>query len=156
MSIKKKISSLTLFIIVITYTMAMGAAHLAIHMGEISEETLNVSRLFSPTIKAKFEIPVDDKLVYSEVIGVFKGVKLIMQVVSERIVVTDIIVENTIINLLPYGFEVGTSYELCIKPYYDFGVYGIKNVAEMSEYNFNNYTIKSSEMDAPTTITIIF
>ena len=151
-----KTISIVVFIIAITYTMAIGAAHLAVNMEEVVEETLDVSKLFSPTINAKFEITVDNEIVYSEVSGTFKGVKLIMQVGSERIVVTDLIVEDTIINLIPYGFEVGTPYELCIQPYYDFGEYGIKNVVEMSEYNFNSYTVKSSEIEAPTTITIIF
>ena len=151
-----KTISIAIFIIAITYTMAIGAAHLTVNMEEVVEETLDVSKLFSSTINAKFETTVDNQLIYSEVSGTFKGVKLIMQIGSERVVVTDLIVEDTIINLIPYGFEVGTSYELCIQPYYDFGEYGIKNVAEMSEYNFNNYTVKSSEIEAPTTITIIF
>ena len=152
----KKISSIILFI-AMTCTMAIGAAHLAIHMGEVSEETLNVNELFSSVIHAKFSIINSaGQSEYSQFVGSFKGVKLIRQIGSERIVMTDLIVEDTVIDLTAHGFQTNTQYELCIKPYYDFGVHGIRNVAEMSEYNFNNYTIKSSEVDAPISITIIF
>ncbi len=152
----KKTISMALLIVAMTCTIAIGAAHLAVNMKAVSEEVLNVNELFPSVIHAKFEIAVDNELVYSKVVGSFKGVKLIMQVGSERTIITDLVVEDTIINLVLYGFEVGTPYELCVQPYYDFGVYGVKNVAEMSEYNFSSYTVTSSEIGPPTSIKIIF
>ena len=149
-----------LLIVVITYAIVYGAARLAVDMYTVEKEVLNVSELFPSTIESKFVIVVPgeegDEVVDAKLTGTFKGVKILRQVGSERIPITSLIIENTVINLESYGLETNISYKLCIQPYYDFGEQGIKNVVEMSEYNFRDYTIKYSIIDAPDSITIIF
>jgi len=138
------------------YKKAYGAAHLTVNMHTVEEEVLVITDLFPNTITAKFEIEENGELVYITRAGTFIGIKLIKQEGIERIELTNLIVTDTIIDLTGYSLEENIIYELCLKPYYDFGDLGVLNVSTMSEYNFSNYIIKKSTIDPPKSITFIF
>jgi len=138
------------------YQRAYGAAHLIVNMHPIEEEVLVVTNLFPKTITANFEITNKDKLVYISRIGTFVGIKLIKQEGTKRIELTNLIITNTTIDLTTYNLKTNIAYELCIKPYYNFGDLGILNVSTMSEYNFSSYTIKNLTINPPQSLTFIF
>ncbi len=142
--------------IFLSYQRVYGAAHLIVNMCSVEEEVLTVSNLFPKIIFAKFEVTNQNKLLYESRKGVFIGVKLIRQVGTERTELTNLIITDTTIDLKTYGLKENTTYELCIKPYYDFEELGILNVSYMSEYNFNNYIIKTSKVLPPKSLTLIF
>jgi len=138
------------------YKKAYGAAHLAVNMNPVEEEVLIITDLFPNTITTKFEIEENGELVYIAHEGTFVGVKLIKQEGIERTELTNLIVTDTVIDLKEYSLVENTAYQLCIKPYYDFGDFGIINSSVMSEYNFSNYTIKNSTINPPKSITFMF
>jgi len=126
-------------IIILCIFFCFGAAHLAVDFNQTNGTTIDVSKLFPGEITSVFNKKINSKYERVKAKGVLYGVMFLKQSGEERVSIDSRIFSDTIINLNDLeNFEPG-KYEIIIKPYYLFKDFGIKNVSQMSEYNYIDF-----------------